>query len=283
MQSVSAAYERIQHSADKYYETRLIIDNVGTFGESQLMSVSTSIEMFHGTPAIGTAVAAEINVSMLMPSVSIPRMARMRLYIRAKGTGAKSSAVTISGEDLSSQYASYSSGKITFAAGSSASVTGETLSFPVDSTESLTSELIPQGVFFIDTREVSANNDGVPILSIHGYDAMLKCEQEYSSNSVVGDAPDTEYVRAIARAINVTVDPRTWDIMKGYMMPFPLGYSMREILGYIAASYAGSFIMTDSGKLRLITLTDLPGHETENLLSNESGDVILIGGYGILV
>ena len=319
MQNVSASYERLANSNNKWYETKLVIDEVGEFGEDQLMSISTNVALFQGQPEIGKAVAAEINVSMLMPSAEIPRMACLRPYVRVTGMAAKSSAVTITengpalglfqrliydsanmadsitqlasafpssdGETytLSSPYASYSNGKITFSAESGATYANGVLTFPVDATEELTSEWIPQGVYFVDTREVTANNNGLNILTLHGFDAMMMAEQPYASNATVSDAPDTEYVQAIADAIGVEVDPRTWDIMRGYTMPFPLGYSMREVLGYIASSYIGSSIVTDEGKLRLISLLGLPDRPGESLLGDEQGNVIIFGDDAILV
>lgn len=283
MQNVSASYERLANSNNKWYETKLVIDEVGEFGEDQLMSISTNIALFQRQPELGKAVSAEINVSMLMPSVEIPRMACLRPYVRITGTAAKSSAVTIVDGVLTSPYASYSNGKITFAPESGATYVNGVLTFPVDSTEELTSEWVPQGVFYIDTREVTANNNGLNILSLHGFDAMMKAEQPYSSNATVSDAPDTLYVQAIAGAIGVEVDSRTWDIMRGYIIPFPLGYSMREVLGYIASSYIGSFVMTDEGKLRLVSLLGLPDRPIKNLLGDEHGNTIIFGNDAIRV
>lgn len=283
MQNVSASYERLSKSNNKWYETKLVIDGVGEFGEDQLMSVSTNIAMFQGQPEIGKAVSADIYVSMLMPSVEIPRMACLRPYVRVTGMTAKSSGVTIENGVLSSPHASYSNGKITFSAESGATYANGVLTFPVDGTEELTSEWVPQGVFYIDTREVTANNNGLNILSLHGFDAMMKAEQPYSSNATVSDAPDTLYVQAIAGAIGVEVDSRTWDIMRGYIIPFPLGYSMREVLGYIASSYIGSFVMTDEGKLRLVSLLGLPDRPIKNLLGDEHGNTIIFGNDAIRV
>lgn len=283
MQNVSPTYERLAKSTNKWYETKLVIDDVGEFGEDKLFSISTNIEMFHGQPDIGSAVSAEINVTMEMPSAEIPRMACLRPYVRAKGTVGKSSSATIVDGVLSSPYASYSNGKITFSAESGATYANGVLTFPVDGTEELTSEWLPQGVFYIDTREVTANNNGLNILTLHGYDAMLKAEQPYSSNATVSDAPDTEYVQAIADAIGVEVDARTWDIMSGYTIPMPLGYSMREVLGFIASAYIGSFVMTDDGKLRLVSLLGLPDRPGETLLGDEQGNAIVFGDDTILV
>ena len=281
MQKVSGNYERLRNSQSKEYEHRVVIDWVGTFEESfPLFSVNTDINLFQGAPKIGKAVAGEIDLSMMSPNVAIPTRACVRPYVRAYGIVDKSSAATVIDEQIVCQDSNYSSGVITI--NTPVTVSGENVIFPVDGEEYIESEWIPQGVFFIDTREVTANNNNVNVLTIHGFDAMLKAEQDYASNDVVGDNYDTAYVRAIASAIGVEVDDRTWVIMgTGYIIPFPLGYSMREILGYIAASYAGCFVITDEGKLRLISLPDIPS-ET-NLLIDQIGDVILFGGDSILI
>lgn len=139
------------------------------------------------------------------------------------------------------------------------------------------SEWLQKGVYFIDTREQTANTDGVVVLSIHGYDAMLMTEMDYPSDSQ-HDYPllDITMVEHIGQAIGVSVDARTYQIMtEGYKFPLPVGYSSREVLGMIAASYGGNFVMSDAGELRLVMLNELPP-ET-GLLINYSGDYIVFG------
>ena len=118
-------------------------------------------------------------------------------------------------------------------------------------TEDLVSEWIPQGVFYIDTRSNTQDDDGIDLLTIHGYDAMLMFEQEFDANDAArwpnrvdpetGDtmgALDTEAVLYIAGRIGVQVDSRTWDVMTDeFSIPTPLGYYYREVLGYIAGAY----------------------------------------------
>lgn len=319
MQTASATYSRLINGKCDY-EAKLVIDDVGEFGEDQLFSIRTSVALFSGSPKVGTAASQEIDITMMMPTVALPRMACLRPYIRARGTAAKSSAVTITGgnpfgdlfaqlvydsetagatanqlaqslpssgavdETLSSAYVSVANETATFSAQSGATVSGETLSFPVDATEELVSEWIPQGVYYVDTRQVSANYNGIPTLTLHGYDAMLKAEQEYASNETVGNAKDKAYVQSIADSIGVEVDPRTWEVMgNGRTIPMPLGYTMREILGYIASAYVGCFVMTDEGKLRLISLLGLPEYEDTSLLCTEDRYVLLFGEDAILV
>lgn len=143
------------------------------------------------------------------------------------------------------------------------------------------SQWITQGIYFIDTRQTSKNMDNLDILEIHGYDAMLKAEQPWHSNSITGDSTDRQMVDSIASIMGVSVDARTYGQMgKYYTIPLPVGYTCREILGYIASMYCGCFIITDTGKLRLVSMLELP-YETSYLVTN-NGDRITFGGDRIL-
>lgn len=145
-----------------------------------------------------------------------------------------------------------------------------------------TSEWIPQGVFFIDTREVTANNDGLDILTLHCYDAMLKTEAGYPATTHDWPMRDIDVVSEISATIGVSVDQRTMRIMtEAYSIGLPVGLSMREVLSRIAAMYCGNFVMTYDGELRLVTLTELP--EETNLLIDSAYNPITFGGVRILV
>lgn len=152
------------------------------------------------------------------------------------------------------------------------------------------SEWIPQGVYYIDTREQTHDERGFDVLTVHGYDAMLLSELTWPSDDS-NDYPmlDKDMVQFIADHMRidtdgngVRVDPRTWDIMTaGYKFPLPAGYSMREVLCMIAAAYAGNFIISPTGDLRLVSMFDLPP-ETRNLIT-EDGYKLTFGGIYILV
>ncbi len=231
MQQVSALYINIL-SGSHWFETKLEIDDVGTFGETELFSVNTSHAMFGNTPEVGLAVSGEISIKMLYPPVGIPTMACLRPYVRACN-------------------------------------------------ETEQSEWIPQGVYYIDTRERTRDDSGISFLTLHGYDAMLKAEQMYNGR-ITGDSTDTQMVAEIAYQMGVDVDSRTYDLMTAaYTIPLPTGYTYREVLGYIASMYAGCFIMTDDGKLRLVAIYELPA-ET-NYLIDQVGNAITFGGDRILV
>jgi hypothetical protein len=145
------------------------------------------------------------------------------------------------------------------------------------------SEWLPQGVFFIDSIEEDAEDDDVRWLRIHGYDALLFSEQDYPSNTnLTWPAKDIDVVREIASALGVTVDKRTKNAMKNaYLVQYNTTYSCREYLSYIAAMYAGCFIMSETGELQLVCFWDIP-KETRYLIDN-AGFAITFGGDRIVV
>lgn len=234
MQATSALYQTIIADDNHWFETRLVIDGAGTYGETDLFSVSTSHEMFHGSPTIGSAVAGEITVKMVYPQgVTIPTMAKLTPQARVCNATQQS-------------------------------------------------EWLSQGVYYVDTRERTVSDTGESVLELHGFDAMLKAEQMFHSDVITGDSIDTDMVDEIASIMGVDVDTRTYALMtNAYTVPLPTGYSCREVLGYIASMYVGSFIINDEGKLRLVSVLELPP-ETNYLIDN-AGDAITFGGDRILV
>ena len=142
------------------------------------------------------------------------------------------------------------------------------------------SEWIPKGVFFIDHREYSGEENERMV--INGYDHIILTEDDFPSSTNEWPRKDIDVVRDIANEIGVSVDKRTVKIMnKGYKINYPAGYSMREVLENIAAMYAGSFIMSDTAELLLVTMFGIP-KETSYLIDNV-GLVLTFGGDRILV
>ena len=144
------------------------------------------------------------------------------------------------------------------------------------------SEWLDKGSFYIDTRQVKDKDTPLERLVIHGYDALIKAEKDYPSSDMEWPAKDIDVVYEIADAIGVDVSPETVEAMTdGFEIQYPADYTCREALGYIAAMYAGCFIINDRGELHLVTLNGIP-KETYYLV-NESRIPILIGGVPILV
>lgn len=142
------------------------------------------------------------------------------------------------------------------------------------------SEWLQKGVFFIDHREYSGDEN--ERMTVYGYDHIILAEEEFPSSTHTWPRKDIDVVRDIANEIGTSIDRRTVQIMnKGYKINYPVGYSMREVLENIAAMYAGSFIMSDIGELLLITMFGIP-KETSYLIDN-AGFAVTFGGDRILV
>lgn len=115
----------------------------------------------------------------------------------------------------------------------------------------LVSEWIQKGVYFLDTREKQkAKNGEDTIIVLDGFDAMLFGEQDYTPS---GNWPksDAEVVGDMCWLLGVEC---AWHPDRNFSISEPVGYSVREILGYIAAMYGGSVTINDSGKLQFIGL-----------------------------
>ena len=142
------------------------------------------------------------------------------------------------------------------------------------------SEWLQKGIFFIDHREYSGDEN--ERMTVYGYDHIILTEDEFPSSTHTWPRKDIDVARDIAIEIGTSLDRRTVQIMnKGYEINYPAGYSMREVLENIAVMYAGSFIMSDTGELLLVTMFGIP-IETSYLIDNV-GFAVTFGGDRILV
>nr|DAH42116.1 MAG TPA: protein of unknown function DUF5047 [Bacteriophage sp.] len=146
------------------------------------------------------------------------------------------------------------------------------------------SEWIPKGVFFFSTRKTDRVTG---VLSVHGYDAMLKAEETWLDSSYDAKTwpmPAETAVADIAARMGVAVDSRTV-LDAAFPMQYPVDdkgdMTMREALGRIAVANAGNWTITDEGKLLLVGLNSIPA-ETHYLIT-ETGSAITFGGVHILV
>ena len=229
MQTTSALYQSLILDPNARKQVQIVIAGV-TYGEDQIVSLSTTSDLFaEDTMSIGGAVAKEIDLVLRQPG-NIPRMAQMiPSYRLVKGTRA--------------------------------------------------SEWIQKGIYYIDTRSV---DEVTGVMTIHGYDDMLKAEQVWEpAQSLEFPMTTVQAVNVIAQLMGVTLDPRTV-LNQSYTIDYPANnYTLRDVLRYIAVANAGNWIITDDGKLRLVSFGEIPT-ET-NYLVEEDGDAITFGGDRILV
>lgn len=143
------------------------------------------------------------------------------------------------------------------------------------------SEWVPSGVFYVDTR---ALDEASGLLSLHGFDAMLKAEAVWWDPSEdAGEWPMSQKRAAadIARRMGVSLDSRTC-IQPDYMVEYPNDLTMREVLSHIAMAHGGNWRVTGAGELLLAPVGALP-EETRLLVDREDGGAILFGEVRILV
>ena len=140
-------------------------------------------------------------------------------------------------------------------------------------------ETLQFGEFMVDTCNKEEN-----IYSLSCYDAMLKTSQAMvDDNDSESGWPKSMavVVQEIAYRIGTPIDPRT-RINRGlnYMVPFPKGYTMQQVLGWIGACNGGNWTITDDGMLRLVTLT-APPTETYRIVDEYYNDIITGDGYAL--
>lgn len=167
--------------------------------------------------------------------------------------------------------------KVTFMPGVAPPNMAEIIPYYMDPDEGVNT-FTQLGVYFLDVREVDPNGK----TTLTAYDAMLKTEQPFNTTGDIGQWPRSMDVVAdqIAAAIGVSVDPRS--TIAPYPVQYPNDYTMREVLGYIAAANGGNWIVTASNTLLLVPLFSSMPPDT-NYLVNQSGYAIVFGGVRILV
>lgn len=122
---------------------------------------------------------------------------------------------------------------------------------PLTGANTQESEWLPKGTFYIDTRK---KDKVTGLLIIHAYDAMLKAEEVY----ITADDQETSWpresaavVEEIAGRLGLELDARTV-LNTSYMMDWPIDYTMRELLSFVAVANCGNWIVSDSGTLYLV-------------------------------
>lgn len=141
------------------------------------------------------------------------------------------------------------------------------------------SEWIPKGTFYIDTRKLDTETG---VLTINGYDAMLKSEVQFLQDGDTGEWPraSSVIVGEICELMGVELDERT-ELDDEIKVPYPNDWTAREILSMVGTAHCGNWTITDAGKLRLVPLWSIP--EATHYLVDQYGDPITLGGVRILV
>ena len=141
-----------------------------------------------------------------------------------------------------------------------------------------TSSWTKLGDFYIYTREITDE-----LMHIVAYDSMMRAEQIWiPDQSLEFPMSMVNAVNTIAGIMDIGIDSRT-QINSSYTIDYPANdYTLRDVLGYIAAANVGNWIITASGQLLLVPLFSSMPVET-NYLIDERGNSITFGGVRIIV
>lgn len=278
MQETSALYKQLVSTDGHWFECKLVIEGVGTLGETELFHIETDNPSLQGKPTIGSAPSGEIDVELLMPETAIPKMAKITPYFRAVGKIPHGGSSSIVDGKLVLTNASIVNDKLVPSDDSGAYVDErDMLVFPSTVYVDAESEWLPHGVYYVDTREESEHGTEKTLV-IHGYDAMLMFEQDYPNTNHAWPYTDIDVIDEMCQTVDVDVDPRTYQYLTaGLEVQLPTGYSMREILEQIAGAYCGNFIMSAEGKLLFVPLYGFEPDVNGNYLADQSGNALVFG------
>lgn len=230
---------------DHKTEFKAVINGI-TYTYSQIKSAQITKSMMDKL-TIGQATSAMLDM-VFRPQGTIPTAAKIECYVRLANYE-PTTAIT----DEASNIIKTDDGYV------------------LASAYSVTTDWIPFGTFYIDTRETAANG----LMTITAYDRMLAAEQSFPSTaSSMTMSAATSY---IAAAIGVDVDSRNQ--IAPYSIDSPVGlYTMREVLSGIAAASGGNFVITENNKLRLIRIASPSISENMRVVSCDVlSDVKTIG------
>ena len=223
MQTVSALWTTLLANS-RHFEFKATINGVD-YGHDKIVSYEIKRAAFDKL-SIGNAVASTLEMSFF-PAGTIPKMAQINCYVRAKTAYDTEVVTDETGTPIMTDDGYYLASKV-----------------------AQTSEWLPFGIFWIDTRETEAASG---MMKITAYDAMMKSETAYTDNTGTYPMAMSSAVAYICTQLGWTQDSR--NSVAGYTIDSPTGiYTMREVLQYIAAASGGNWIITESGALRLVKL-----------------------------
>lgn len=244
MQTTDANYKELFDSGDYIAEAKVVIDGI-TYEQNKLYNMSVHRKMFkENKPMIGCAVSGEIELSVDDPGRVFSRQAKIVPYYRLRN-------------------------------------------------KTKVSSWIQKGTYYIDTRDIDEETGRI---DIHGYDALRLAERVYPSSTLTWSATSPtafdvmkEIMTFLTGATDVNSNPsryieqETIDKINAtrHIIGFPAQYTMREVLESIAAIYGGNFIMSDNGKLKLVSFVG--AYEETFYLITETGRRITFGGTRILL
>lgn len=279
MQSVSSTWEGLL-AADAAREVRFTINGVVYDHRRIVHKRIHRVEM--ETLSIGEACAAALDLSFF-PVGHIPPAAEIRCEVRLREGGddiyiGDENGNIIQTSDGFLLAAKYAKGILISDENGNLISTAD--GYLLAGKRKPRSEWIPRGTFYIDTRYI---DETTGLMTVTAYDRMLFAEAPYIDQEGTYPMPMEDAVDFIAADLGVEVDERN-EIYPGIIDCPNHVYNEREVLRFIAAASGGNFIISDTGKLRLVPVAS-PAEDAPEQPSSKClpiGDAVTITGVRLL-
>ena len=222
MQSTTSTWDGIFAGQQHITLFRAVI-NGQEYGYDDITTARINRKLFE-SPSIGNAAAAALEMTFF-PRGEIPRTAEIQTFVQLS-----SCDETVLISDESNNAIMMPDGTIL------ASAVGDS------------SEWLPFGTFYIDTRQTDAKTG---LMSITAYDKMLFAEAPYYDQMGTYPMPMINAVQYICSELGIELDNRSIIYNGSIDSPTHI-YTMREVLRFIAAASAGNWTITPANKLQLV-------------------------------
>lgn len=137
--------------------------------------------------------------------------------------------------------------------------------------DSGTSEWIPKGIFYVDTRKKSIADRQAATIDITAYDAVMKASADYDTGNIQWPSTDTVVAADAAEQMGVPIDID--GMTGGFAITKPDEMTICEVLRAIAVLYGGNFTVDDCGILRLLPLKSSATVGTLEYATLKTGDI----------
>lgn len=277
MQTVSALYTQILANGG-WHECKLEINGV-VYGMDKIVSMRTSSALFDGAVSVGNTIAGTIDVSLIASSNSVPTMAELRPYVRAVNDSQQSEWLPKGVYYIDTREYDKETG-VLYLSGMDAMLKGEQ-DYMTSGAQGTWPAVDINILCDIADRLELGDDEFTAIASPSGNPKnqgwYYKSGNNYYLTSNTSAVSGTTYYKRS----NTGIDSRTLPLINNaYKVQYPgygeEAYTVREVLGFIGAFYAGNWIINEKGQLRLLVLGDIPS-ETFYLIT-EDGDRITLGG-----
>lgn len=276
MQTVSALYTQILANGG-WHECKLEINGTA-YDMEKIVSMRTSAALWDGAVSVGNTIAGTIDVSLVASSNSVPTMAELRPYVRATNGTQHSEWLPKGVYFIDTREYDKESG-VLYLSGMDAMLKGE--QDYMNEGDQGTWPQIDRNVLCDIADRLELGDDTFTSVSVSGNPKSIGLYEKNGNTYTLTTNTSVVSGKTYYERWNTGIDDRTNLIIRNaynvqYTGVGEEAYTVRDVLGFIGSFYAGNWIISDKGQLRLLVLGDIPA-ETFYLVT-EDGDRITLGG-----